>query len=135
VWKIFLYVIISKSWVLIWNIREIRIILGPPSSQPVLLHQYLSSLDRLDYTLSLLSTLSELSAVIALFLMRKIAPYLFMAAVVLGALAAWRFLTPLASLGMGGGYYVIVFSACFGIAIVAGMCLYSWRLLQRGVLT
>ena len=94
---------------------------------------YFSSLTGLDYGLTIFMHSAWLLGATALFLLRKFAFYLF--ATALGAsllITAWHAVTKgwVAAFG-GPGLFGALIAFAFGVAV----CLYSWRLIQRGVLT
>jgi hypothetical protein len=129
VWVIVAYIAIFKSWGLLFAVRGF---FGYPLDNAGA-HEYLANLSRLDYLLSLAILAAEFSAAIALFFLRKAAVYLFAAAAVLSAVGTWHFMTPQWLASMGGSRFYWV-SAGIGVALIAAMCAYSWRLLQRGLL-
>ena len=93
----------------------------------------MSSLTGLDYGVSLLIGLANLLGAVALFLLRKVAFYLFVTA--FGAnllLTAWHSATKGWVAAWGG---LGLFSILIGWAVIVAVCVYSWKLVRRGVLT
>jgi hypothetical protein len=94
---------------------------------------YFSSLTGVDYGLTILIGLANLSGAVALFLLRKLAFHLFAAAFVGNLLlTASQTLTKGWVAAIGGPGFV---GAVIGWALLIAVCIYSWRLVQRGVLT
>ncbi len=94
---------------------------------------YFSSLTGLVYGLTIFMGSANLLGATALFLLRKFAFYLFAAA--FGAnllLTAWHIATKAWVAEIPGSGPV---GALFGLAVGVAVCVYCWRLIQRGVLT
>jgi hypothetical protein len=95
--------------------------------------RYLSSLSSLDYTVTILALLLNVGGTVALLLLRRAAPYLFSAALLLNivSVALHALMKGLvAALGAGGPIGLIL---GYGISVL--VCLYAWRLYARGALT
>ena len=94
---------------------------------------YFSSLTGLDWGLTILIGSANLLAAIALFLLRKVAFYLFAAAFGTGLLlGVWHAATKGWVAAIGGPGLI---GTLIGYALGLAVCVYSWRLIQRGVLT
>ena len=94
--------------------------------------QYFDALTTFDWFSTLLIGVINFSAALLLFLMRKQAAYLFPSGFALGlAVTIWHTLTKgwLAALGDAG-----LVGAMIGWGISIAVCVYCWRLLQRGAL-
>jgi hypothetical protein len=92
--------------------------------------QYLANITAKDYAITFLLTAVNLVAAIQLLRLRRNSFYLFMAALLLGAVVtAWRVVTN-DGVFFSGGIAGFVFSYGLKIAI----CVYVWRLASTGVL-
>src|SRR5262245_60969514 len=128
VWVVFLWYVFSTGYTLLSFalIFSGRVPLSDEASR------YLSSLSPLDYAVTILALLLNVVGAVALLLLRRSAPYLFSAALLLTvASLALHALTKgfVAALGAGGPVGLIL-----GYGIAALVCLYAWRLYMRGVL-
>src|SRR5215831_11654516 len=129
VWAVFVWYVFSAGYTLLSFalIFAGRIPLSAEASR------YLSSLSPLDYTATILALLLSVGGAVALLLLRRAAPYLFSAALLLNiASVALHALTKglVAALGAGGPIGLILGS---GIAVL--VCVYAWRLYARSTLT
>jgi hypothetical protein len=129
VWAISVFFFLSAGWTLV----SFFLINTGAVTPNALQEAYFSSLTGVDYGLTILIALANLLAAVALFLLRKIAFYLFLTA--FGAnllLTAWHTVTKgwVAAMGAAG-----LIGALIGWILVIAVCIYSWRLIQRGVLT
>jgi len=129
IWAISIFFFLSAGWTLL------SFYLINTGAVPLIATQkeYFGRLTGLDYGLSVIMGLANLIGAVALFFLRKVAFYLF--ATALGAnliLAAWHTATKgwVAAIG-GAGFVGVV----IGWVLLTVVCIYSWRLVQRGVLT
>jgi len=94
---------------------------------------YFDSLSTFDYTLSILTGVVGLLGAITLFLLRKIAFYLFSASLAINILlTASHILTKgwMAAMPKGGA-----FGAFVGMGLLLAICLYSQNLIKKGILS
>ena len=129
VWVVFLWFVFSAGYTLLSFalIFSGRVPLSDQASR------YLSSLSPLDYAVTILALLLNVVGAVALLLLRRSAPYLFSAALLLNiASVVLHALTKglVTALGAGGPVGLIL-----GYGISALVCLYAWRLYARGILT
>ena len=129
VWAIAIAFFISAGWTLLsfYLIGSGLIPMGPAA------RAYFDSLSTFDYILTVLLGLAGFFGAITLFLLRKIAFYLFT-----GALIANSFLTIWHALSKGwiaavGGTGLL--AAMLGWSLLLAICIYSWKLTKKGVLT
>jgi hypothetical protein len=93
--------------------------------------QYFGSLIALDYAVLIIGPLVTLIAISYLFLMRKQAFYFFLLGLLISLSSfLWAPMEDwLAAIGEPGAI-----GAAIGFAIYLGVCIYTWWLMQRGVL-
>jgi hypothetical protein len=129
VWAISIFFFLSAGWTLVsFFLINTGAVTGNAEQEA-----YFSSLTVVDYGLTILIALANLLAAVALFLLKKIAFYLFLTA--FGAnllLTAWHTATKGWVAAIGGAGLV---GALIGWILVIAVCIYSWRSIQRGVLT
>lgn len=97
---------------------------------------FFSSLTGLEYGLTILMGLANLFGAVALFLLRKFAFNLFVTA--LGAnllLTALYAETEGLVAAIGGPSLAGLVGSLIAWALIIAVCIYSWKLIQRGVLT
>lgn len=129
VWAISIFLFLSAGWTLLsfYLIGTGTIPLNAAQEA------YFSSLAGLDYGLTILLGLANLFGAIALFLLRKVAFYLFVTAFGTNLLlTAWHTVTKGWVAAIGGAGLV---GAIIGWGLIIAVCIYSWKLIQRGVLT
>ena len=129
VWVVFLWFVFSAGYTLLSFalIFSGRVPLSDQASR------YLSSLSPLDYAVTILALLLNVVGAVALLLLRRSAPYLFSAALLLSiASVVLHALTKglVTALGAGGPIGLIL-----GYGVSALVCLYAWRLYARGILS
>jgi hypothetical protein len=128
VWAISIFFGVSAGWTLL-SFALIRAGAVPLSAAQI---AYFDSLGVLDYVLSIGIGLANFSGAVALFLLRRVAFYLFASALTANLLTTlWHVVTKgwVAALGGAG-----VVGAVIGLGLLFGVCVYSRRLLQLGVL-
>lgn len=129
VWVVFLWYVFSAGYTLL-SFALIFAGLIPLTDEA---SRYLSSLSALDYTVTVLALVLNLSGAVALLMLQRVAPYLFTAALTLNvALVGLHALTKglVSALGAGGPVGLIL---GYGISVL--VCAYAWRLHARGTLT
>ena len=129
VWAVFFWYVFSAGY----TVLSFALIFTGRVELSAEASRYLSSLSPLDYTVTILALLLNVSGAVALLLLGKTAPYLFSAALLLNiASVALHALTKglVAALGAGGPIGLIHGS---GISLL--VCFYAWRLYARGTLT
>jgi hypothetical protein len=93
---------------------------------------YLSHLSTIDYVIALATAAVNLAGAITLFLLRRPAPFLFIAAMAMGFIVTgWHVATKGWINAIGGAGLL---GAVIGWAIGLWVCTYSWRLLKEGTL-
>ena len=128
VWVIFLYYVLSGPFVaLSFYLVFSGAVPLTPSQQ-----SYFGNLTPFDFWLTILLGVANFTGAIALFLLRRLAAYLFSGALVLNVLMTiWHaaekgwFAAMSVSAGVG---------ALFGLVIALAICLYAWKLARAGVL-
>jgi hypothetical protein len=135
VWIISIFIVVTSIWGLLFQLL-IRVGAFPvPEQQQAMLRSQSTA----SVVLTLVLTFLNLVAAIWLWLLRKRAFDLFVTAFAVSLIGlAWQFIGvgPLSTLA-GQGLLVLVvtiFSAIVGWGISLAICLYAWRLRQRGVL-
>jgi hypothetical protein len=129
VWAVFAWYVFSAGYTLL----SFALIFAGLVELSAEASRYLSSLSPLDYTVTILALLLNVGGAVALLLLRRTAPYLFSAALLLNIVSvALHVLTKglVAALGTGGPIGLIL---GYGISLL--VCFYSWRLHARGTLT
>src|SRR5262245_2406889 len=129
VWVVFLWFVVSASYTL----RSFALIFSGRVTLSDEASRYLSNLSPLDYAVTILALLLNVVGGVALLLLRRSAPCLFSAALLLNvASVALHALTKglVTALGAGGPIGLIL-----GYVISALVCLYAWRLYARGMLS
>jgi hypothetical protein len=127
-WAFSIYFFISAGYTLLSFLLIRAGIIGLNAAQQAYFH----NLTYFDYGLSLLVSLCNLSGAIALLLLRRIAPYLFLTGLVASfQLLTWHTFTKgwLAAIGGPG-----LIGAVIGWGLLIIICLYSWKLFKLGVL-
>jgi hypothetical protein len=128
VWLLSLFFLLSAIWTLLsfFMIWSGAIPLEPAQKA------YFDRLTPIDYALTIVVGLLNLSAAIALFLLRKIARDLFLASLALSLiLAAWQAATKGWVDALGGPGFVGVL---IGYILLIAVCIYAWHLRRKGVL-
>ena len=129
IWVVFLWYVFSAGYTLL----SFALIFAGRVELSAEASRYLSSLSPLDYTVTILALLLNVGGAVALLMVRKVAPYLFSAALLLNIVSvALHALTKglVAALGAGGPIGLIL---GYGISVL--VCIYAWRLHLRGTLT
>ena len=129
VWAITIFYFFSAGWTLLsfYLIGSGLIPMGPAAKA------YFDSLSTFDYILTVLLGLAGFFGAITLFLLRKIAFYLFAGALIANpVLTIWHALSKgwIAAVGYAG-----LVGAVLGWALLIAVCVYSWKLTKKGVLT
>jgi hypothetical protein len=94
---------------------------------------YFAGLTGWDHLISAMQGILSVSGAVALFAMKRPAPYLFSANMVLGAgVTVWQIVTKgwMDAIGVSGAI-----GALMGWTILIAVCIYAWRLLKKGWLT
>ncbi len=92
---------------------------------------YFDSFSTFDCTTSILIDLANFSGAITLFLLRKIAFYLFAGALIVNFLSTiWYTL----SKGWVDATGVGLFGAMIGLGLLVVVCIYTWKLKNKGIL-
>ena len=129
VWAISIFFFLAAGWTLL-SFYLINLGAVPLNAAQ---KAYFSSLTGVDYGLTILMGLANLIGAVALFFLRKVAFYLFVTAFGVNLLlAAWHAVTKGWVAAIGGSGFV---GTVIGWALLIAVCIYSWRLIQRGVLT
>lgn len=129
VWAVFLFYILSVGF----TILSFALVLSGAVSVPPEQRAYLQSLSTFDWVVTVLTGALNVAGAIAIFLLRKVAFYLFSAAFVLVILqtlvhtVTTSFIAALGGSGAVGGL--------IGYGILFAVCIYAWRLRARGVLS
>jgi hypothetical protein len=128
VWVVFLWFVFSVGYTLLsfLLIHSGAIAIRPEQAA------YLRSLSALDYALMLATAGLTIAGAVSLFLLRKAAFYLFVAPLVLSLCATMVHALSkgfLAALGGPGTVGMFI-----GYAVLAAVCVYTWKLKARGVL-
>jgi hypothetical protein len=129
VWAISIFFFLSAGWTLL----SLYLIDTGAIPLSAIQEAYFNSLTGADYGLTIFIGLANLLGAVALFLLRKLAFYLFVTA--FGAnliLTVWHMVTKGWVAAIGGAGLV---GAVIGWVLLAAVCIYSWKLIQRGVLT
>ena len=129
IWVVFLWYVFSAGYTLL----SFALIFAGRVELSAEASRYLSSLSPLDYTVTILALLLNVGGAVALLMVRKVAPYLFSAALLLNIVSvALHGLTKglVAALGAGGPIGLIL---GYGISVL--VCLYVWRLHARNTLS
>ena len=128
VWVVFLFYLFSAAYTAL----SFFLIFSGAISVTTEQAAYFRNLSMLDWAITALTTTLNLVAAVSLFLLRKIAFYLFAASLVLGFLQTLvHAITTnfVAALGGPGAIGVLI-----GYAISIAVCTYAWRLKARGAL-
>jgi len=129
VWAISIFFFLSAGWTLL----SFYLINTGAVPLNAIQKEYFGRLAGVDYGLSVIMGLTNLIGAVALFFLRKVSFYLF--ATAFGAnliLALWHTVTRGWVAAVGGAGFV---GALIGWGLLIVVCIYSWKLLQRGVLT
>ena len=129
IWVVFLWYVFSAGYTLL----SFALIFAGRVELSAEASRYLSSLSPLDYAVTILALLLNVGGAVALLMLRKVAPYLFSAALLLNIVSvALHALTKglVAALGAGGPIGLIL---GYGISVL--VCLYAWRLHARNTLS
>ena len=129
IWAIVIFYAISAGWMLLsfFLIYSGIIPINPEQ------RTYLDSLSPFDLIITLLIALLNLSGAVVLFLLNRLAFKLFVTAFAASVLMAlWHAATKgwLQALGDAG-----LIGTMIGYGISATVCIYSWKLTKRGILT
>ena len=128
VWVIVAFFLLSASFTLL----SFYLILSGAVPLTPAQQTYFEKLTKVDYGLSIVVGVVNLTGAIALFLLRRLAFYLFSGALALSMLMApWHMLTKdwLSAAGGPGAA-----GGLFGWVILLAVCLYAWKLTKVGIL-
>lgn len=128
VWAILIFYFFSAAWVLLsfYRIHSGAIALNPQQ------RAYFDGLRLIDYSLTVFLEVANLAGAISLFLLRKVALYLFGGSLIVNMLSTmWQalgtnFTQVMGPSGLSG--------AIIGWVIMSAVCFYTWRLAHNGVL-
>lgn len=133
VWVITIFIIFSAGWTLLSPQILIMKIGGVPLNLNPARQAYLGDLTTIDDRLSLLFAPTNAIGAITLFLLRKVAVYLFASVLFANpTLTVWNVLAK-DSTGVISGTGLV--GAIIGWALLTAICFYSWKLSRAGVLT
>jgi hypothetical protein len=128
VWLISLFILLSAIWTLLsfYLILTGAIPLDPAQKA------YFDRLTLIDHVSTIIPGLLNMSAAVALFLLRRIALYLFLSASGLSfVLAAWHATAKGWVEALGGAGLI---GALIGYVLMIAVLIYTWRLSKKGVL-
>ena len=128
VWAILIFYFFSAAWVLLsfYRIHSGAIALNPQQ------RAYFDGLGLIDYSLSVILEVANLAGAISLFLLRKVALYLFGGALVVNMLTTmWQALGTNLTQVMGPSG---LSGTIIGWVIMISVCFYTWRLARNGIL-
>ncbi len=129
VWAISIFFFFSAGWTLL---SFYLIYTGTVSLNPAQ-QAYFNNLTILDYSLTILMGFANLVGAISLFLLRKVALYLFVTALFANLLmTVWHIVFKGWAVAIGAPGLL---GAIIGLGILVAVCFYSWRLTKSGVLT
>ena len=128
IWIISIYYVLSVGWILfvyyLHFTNRLSLVLE--------MEMFMDDLSKWDIALSLLISFLNLCGVIALFFLHRIAFRLFLAAIVASVLQSiWMEATK----GWIQNWVMAGFlSTIIGYCIAVAICLYSWKLVKKGIL-
>lgn len=128
IWIISIFFVVSAGWALL----SFYLVLSGAIPLELQQKEYFDSLSIFDYGYTIAIGLLNLTGAIALFMLRVIAFYVFSSALALNILATiWNIVSKgwLEAIGNSGLVGMLI-----GLGIAAGVCLYSFNLMKRGVL-
>lgn len=128
VWLISIYFFLSA----IWSLLSLYLILSGTIPLEPAQKAYFDRQTPVDYALIILAGLLNLAGAVTLFLLRKIARYLFLSALGLLAVSTlWHAAAKgwIEASGVAGFVGVLI-----GYALLVIVCIYAWRLSKKGVL-
>lgn len=128
VWAISIFFVVSAAWTLL----SFYLIYSGAVPLNAAQEAYFDSLTGLDYFSMVVLAIVNISAAVSLFLLRKVAFYLFTYGLIANVfMTLWHMVSKDWAGAIGGAGLV---GAAFGLGSVAIVCVYSWRLIQRHVL-
>jgi hypothetical protein len=128
VWLISAFFFLSA----IWTLLSFYLILSGAIPLEPAQKAYFDRLTPLDYALTVATGLLNLAGAVMLFLLRKIALYLFLSAIGLTAVSTlWQAAAKGWVEALGGAGLV---GALIGYVLLVVVCIYAWRLSKKGVL-
>ncbi len=129
VWAITIYFFVSAGWTLLsFYLIGSGVIPLKPEQQA-----YFNALSTFDYAVTILAELANISGAVTIFLLRKMAFYLFTGALIANSLLlVWHVLSKgwVAAIGSD-----VLIGAMIGWGLVIAVCFYTWNLTKKGVLT
>ena len=129
VWAVFLFYILSVGY----TVLSFALVYSGAISVTPEQGAYLRNLSTFDWVITVLTGALNVAGAIAMFLLRKIAFYLFSAAFVLVILQTLVHAITTNFLAALGGPGAV--GALIGYGISLAVCIYAWRLRARGVLS
>jgi hypothetical protein len=128
IWAISIFYLFSVGWTLL---SFVLIYTGTISVNPAQ-RAYLDSLSTFDLGVSVLIGLLNLSGVVALFVLNRVAVKLFVIALAASVLVAlWHAATKGWLQALGGPGFM---GTIIGFGISAAVCIYAWKLTKKGIL-
>ena len=128
VWLISAFFFLSA----IWTFLSFYLILSGAIPLEPAQKAYFDRLTPIDYVLTIGIGLLNLAGAITLFLLRKIARYLFLSSLGLSLVVMlWHLTTKGWAEAAGGATSV---GALIGYVLLVAVCMYAWRLSKKGVL-
>lgn len=129
VWAIAIFFFISAGWTLLSFYLVGSGFIALKAEQQA----YFDSLSTFDYAITILAGLANFLGAISMFLLRKIAFYLFTGALIANSmLLVWHVLSKGWVAAIGGAGLI---GATIGWGLLVAVCVYSWNLTKKGVLT
>lgn len=129
IWIISIFYLLSTGWTLL----SFYLIFSGAIQITAAQEAYFRSLSSVDHIVTLVIGLTNFAGAISLFLLRRIAFYLFTTALAVSILLSiWHtfakgWIQALSVSGLVGGI--------IGFGISAAVCFYAWKLTKRGILT
>jgi len=129
VWIVSAFFFISSLWGM-WSYYLIAV---GKTSPEYLNHPYFANLTILDYAFIVLLQLVALCAAITLFLLRKAAFYLFVTGMAISII--FTAIKAIRGIYQNANPVAVGVAMAMTYAIHIAVCLYSWKLLKKGILT
>jgi len=128
IWAISIFYLFSVDWTLL---SFVLIYTGTISVNPAQ-RAYLDNLSTFDLGITVLIGLLNLSGVVALFVLNRVAVKLFVVALVASVLVAlWHAAAKGWLQALGGPGFM---GTMIGFGIAAAVCIYAWKLTKKGIL-
>lgn len=129
VWVISIFYFLSAGWTLL-SFYLISAGLVPLNAAQ---EAYFATLATVDYGVTILMGLAAFTGAVALFFLRKVALYLFLTSFGVNILLTlWHVMSKGWVEAIGGAG---LFGAMMGLGLMLAVCIYTWKLIQRGTLT